>query len=58
MLDGSDRYESQVDDYLRDNPDKAVKKVELKLAKQNKEAPTGKVTAALLYDTPLRFGSK
>ena len=58
MLDGTDRYESQVDDYLKDNPDKAVKKTDLKLAENTKEAPTGKITAAVLFDTPLRFGSK
>jgi len=58
MLDGADRYGSQVDEYLKDNPDKAVKKVDLKLARNSKEGPLGKINAALLYDTPLRFGSK
>jgi hypothetical protein len=56
MLEGADRYESQVDEYLKDNPDKAVKKVDLKLAKNFRDEKSGKITAAVLYDTPLRFG--
>lgn len=55
MLDGADRYENEVNQYLQDNPDKKVEVRDLKLKNPNEDFK-GKMTAAVLYDTPLRFG--
>jgi hypothetical protein len=40
---------------LKENPDKKVEVRDMKLKKPNEELK-GKTTAAVLYDTPLRFG--
>lgn len=56
MLDGVDRYEGQINEYLKDNKDKVVKTQDLKLAKNHQPQISEKMNAAVLYDTPLRFG--